>query len=54
MSIDEDNMYDNEINILKSVQHRNIVKIIESFKWRDNLCIVLEFCLGGDLRSLTK
>lgn len=39
----------NEIDILKTLDHPNIVRPIETFNYRKNTCIVMELCEGGDL-----
>lgn len=41
----------NEIDILKSLDHPNIVKAIETFEHGDKIYIVTELCSGGDLYS---
>ena len=41
----------NEIVILKSLDHPNIVKVLEVYESRINIYIVLENCSGGDLYS---
>lgn len=38
-----------EINILKSLDHPNIVRIIEYFEDSKRLYVVMEFCRGGEL-----
>ena len=39
------------VEILKNLDHPNIVRAIETFDYRDRLFIVLELCSGGDLYS---
>jgi serine/threonine protein kinase len=39
----------NEVEILKTLDHPNIVRAIETFDYRHRLFIVLELCSGGDL-----
>ena len=42
----------NEINILKQVDHENVVKYLDSFSLaRGNPCLVLEFCEQGSLQN---
>lgn len=41
----------NEINILSSVKHENIVKFIETLKTTNNFYFVYEFCNEGTLES---
>ena len=39
----------NEIDILKSLDHPNIVKPMETFNRRRQMFIIMELCSGGDL-----
>lgn len=39
----------NEIEVLRSLDHPNIVKAYEVYESRRNLFVVMEFCSGGDL-----
>eukprot|EP00586_Coscinodiscus_wailesii_P000638 CAMPEP_0172481962 /NCGR_PEP_ID=MMETSP1066-20121228/8186_1 /TAXON_ID=671091 /ORGANISM="Coscinodiscus wailesii, Strain CCMP2513" /LENGTH=220 /DNA_ID=CAMNT_0013244759 /DNA_START=138 /DNA_END=797 /DNA_ORIENTATION=+ len=39
----------NEITILKSLDHPNIVKIMETYDYKKKLYVVMELCSGGDL-----
>jgi len=39
----------NEVEILKSLDHPNIVRAIETFDYHNRMFIVLELCSGGDL-----
>ena len=39
----------NEIEILKTLDHPNICKAIETFEFKKQLYLVLELCSGGDL-----
>lgn len=41
----------NEIAILKNLDHPNICKAIETFEFKNQLYLVLELCSGGDLYS---
>lgn len=44
-----------EIQILqKLVNHRNIVKLFDSFETKSHLCFVMELCAGGDLLSYVR
>lgn len=38
-----------EINILKLLDHPNIIKVYEYFNTKENLYIILEYCNGGEL-----
>jgi len=40
---------DKEIDILKSIDHPNVVKLYELFEDSDNIYMVLEMCFGGAL-----
>jgi serine/threonine protein kinase len=39
----------NEVAILKSLDHPNIVRAVETYEYKMRLYIVLELCSGGDL-----
>ena len=41
----------NEIAILKKLDHPNIVKPIETFRWKNQIFIIMEVCSGYDLYS---
>jgi len=41
----------NEITILRTLDHPNICKAIETYEYRNQLYLVLELCSGGDLYS---
>lgn len=43
-----------EIEIMKRVEHSNIVKLLDVYQTNNNMYIVTEFCEDGDLRSLIK
>ena len=42
----------NEINIMKKIDHQNIMKIYEFYSTESTFYLVLEFCEGGDLADL--
>jgi non-specific serine/threonine protein kinase/NIMA (never in mitosis gene a)-related kinase len=46
----------NEVDLLKKLNHPNIVRYIDSFlsKNKESLCISMEYCDGGDLASQIK
>ena len=44
-----DQKVENEMRIMQSVQHRNIVKYIEHFDWNDHFIIIMEYVPLGDL-----
>lgn len=39
----------NEIDILKSLDHPNIVRAIETFEYKGQICFLMDLCTGGDL-----
>lgn len=41
----------NELNILRKISHKNIVKLEETFENEENIFIVTEFLEGGHLKS---
>ncbi len=41
----------NEISVLRSLDHPNIVKAYEVYETKKNIYVVLEYCSGGDLYS---
>ena len=47
--INASNELKNEINILKEIDHPNILKIYEFFEDNEKLYIVMEFCDSGDI-----
>ena len=44
----------NEINILKKIEHPNIIKIFEFYITSDAYYLILEYCEGGDLNYFSK
>jgi tRNA A-37 threonylcarbamoyl transferase component Bud32 len=44
----------NEIRLLNSCQHKNIVKHIMSFVWKEQIWTVMEYCDGGTLKDLLR
>ena len=50
-SAHQKNTLDNEINVLKQLDHPNIVRINEFFEDLRRLYIVMEYCKGGELFS---
>lgn len=49
MDDDEKRMLFNEINILKEIDHPNIVKMYEFFEDDKRYYLVTEICKGGEL-----
>lgn len=43
-----------EISLLKSITHKNVVRLYETFSNENHLLIVTELCSGGDLLSYVK
>ena len=43
-----------EIEIMKKVEHTNIVKLLDVYQTNNNMYIVTEFCQDGDLRGYIK
>ena len=52
--IDNDEEVLNEINILKKMDHPNVIKIFEFYIDNDNYYLVTEYCNGGDLFDIAK
>ena len=54
MDVNEDNKEEikNEIEVLKNIDHPNIMKIFEFFEDEKNLYLVNEFCGGGDVAGM--
>ena len=40
-----------EIRIMLHMDHRNVVKMVDFYSSGSNLCIVMEYCEGGDLSN---
>lgn len=45
---------DAEIGILKSLNHQNHIKLLETFDTDTHICMVMELCPGGDLLSYVR
>ena len=54
MNVNEDNEEEvrNEIDVLKNIDHPNIMKIFEFFEDDKNIYLVNEFCGGGDVAGM--
>ena len=44
----------NEIELLKTINHENIVKFEEKFHESDFVLIIMEYCCKGDLASVIR
>ena len=44
----------NELNILRKIDHQNVVKIYEFYSDKDNYYLITEYCEGGDLYGATR
>ncbi|KAH0484246.1 MAG: uncharacterized protein KVP18_003479 [Porospora cf. gigantea A] len=44
----------NEIRILASLHHPFVVRYLESFCTEQKVCLVMDYCAGGDLQSFLK
>ena len=53
-SKNEENNIENEINVLKKLDHPNIVKIYEFYNIKDNYYLITEFCKYGELYKYRK
>ena len=49
-----DSIVFNELEILKKIDHQNVVKIYEFYVDNDNFYLIQEYCPGGDLYEATK
>jgi calcium-dependent protein kinase len=43
-----------EINLIKNLDHPYIIRVIESFQDKDNIYIVFEYIMGGNLSQIIK
>jgi serine/threonine-protein kinase ULK/ATG1 len=43
-----------EINIMKKLNHPNVIKFIDAKKTDNNIYLIMEFCNGGSLEDLVK
>lgn len=44
----------NEIEILKKVEHKNVVRFMDVYQTQNNMYIFTEFCMDGDLQHYLK
>ena len=52
ISLSDQQAFDDEVFVLRQLSHPNVVRFIDVVHYRMNNCIVMEYCGGGDLRSL--
>mmetsp|Transcript_94294 Transcript_94294/g.249289 ORF Transcript_94294/g.249289 Transcript_94294/m.249289 type:complete len:440 (+) Transcript_94294:166-1485(+) len=45
---------ENEIQVMRAVEHRNVTKLLAHFEDSDNIWIALEYCDGGDFGDKVK
>jgi len=43
-----------EINVLKKMNHPNIIQFIDAKKTENNIYLIMEFCNGGSLEEFIK
>ncbi|MCR4590133.1 MAG: serine/threonine protein kinase [Lachnospiraceae bacterium] len=43
-----------EANVLRSIRHPNLVRIMDIFKWEENACLVMEYVEGRNLADLIR
>lgn len=43
-----------EIQVLRELRHPNIVQLIDAFPLQDQVCFVMEYCRGGELKKYLK
>ena len=43
-----------EGRLLSQLNHPHIIRYLDSFEAQDNLCLVMEFCPGGDVQALIR
>jgi serine/threonine protein kinase len=41
-----------EINILRKLNHKNIIKLVDAKKTPQNIYLIMEFCNEGNLEKL--
>eukprot|EP00826_Nyctotherus_ovalis_P030732 TRINITY_DN2453_c0_g4_i4.p1 TRINITY_DN2453_c0_g4~~TRINITY_DN2453_c0_g4_i4.p1 ORF type:complete len:383 (+),score=90.52 TRINITY_DN2453_c0_g4_i4:881-2029(+) len=46
--------FKNEIEILRNLKHKNVLRLYETFSTEDYLVLVMELCSGGDLLSYVR
>jgi NIMA (never in mitosis gene a)-related kinase len=51
---DKENSALNEVEFLSKLSHPNIIQMHEYFKFENKICIVIDYCEGGDMSTLIK
>lgn len=51
-SFEDINRIFTEMNVLRGLHHPHIVTLLETFNLPDKLCIVMEYCRGGELKHV--
>lgn len=54
LSPEDINRVYNEIGALRELRHPNIVQLYETFTLKNDICFVMEYCSGGELRDYLK
>eukprot|EP00915_Cephaloidophora_sp_WS-2016_P006502 GHVH01008782.1.p1 GENE.GHVH01008782.1~~GHVH01008782.1.p1 ORF type:complete len:546 (+),score=86.10 GHVH01008782.1:183-1820(+) len=44
-------LWDAEIEVMKRLDHQNVIKVYEVYEDKKNLCIIMEACSGGELQD---
>jgi calcium-dependent protein kinase len=51
---DDVNRVYTEIQVLREMKHPNIVQLLEAFPLQNQICFVMEYCSGGELKKYVK
>jgi len=51
---EENKAINNEISVLKSLNHANVVRYYDSFVEKEYMCIVMDYCERGDFQRRVK
>jgi serine/threonine-protein kinase ULK/ATG1 len=52
MSLSQKELLDNEIKILRSINHPHILKLYDIYYTVNNCYIITEYCAGGNLEKI--
>lgn len=47
-------MINNEIRVLKSINNKYIIKLLDSFEMKNEIILIYEYCEGGNAHSYLK